>query len=59
MIKARVLLIVVCSLLAFTAASVSAQSKPSREMKVGYPLGGSTGFFWVARIAPGRSRNTV
>jgi ABC-type nitrate/sulfonate/bicarbonate transport system substrate-binding protein len=25
-----------------------AQSKPLREYKVGYPLGGSTGFFWVA-----------
>ena len=48
MIKARLSLMVACCLLLFTAASVSAQSKPLREMKVGYPLGGSTGFFWVA-----------
>ena len=48
MIKARSLLTLVYCLLLFTAASVFAQSKPLREMKVGYPLGGSTGFFWVA-----------
>ena len=48
MIKARLLFIVACCLLLFTVSSVSAQSKPLREMKVGYPLGGSTGFFWVA-----------
>jgi NitT/TauT family transport system substrate-binding protein len=48
MIKARSLLLVACSLLPFTAASIFAQSKPAREMKIGYPLGGSTGFFWVA-----------
>jgi NitT/TauT family transport system substrate-binding protein len=48
MIKARSLLLVACCLLPFTAASIFAQSKPAREMKIGYPLGGSTGFFWVA-----------
>jgi len=48
MMKARLLLMIVCCFLLFTAASVSAQSKAPREMKVGYPLGGSTGFFWVA-----------
>jgi ABC-type nitrate/sulfonate/bicarbonate transport system substrate-binding protein len=26
-----------------------AQAKPLRELRVGYPLGGSTGFFWVAQ----------
>ncbi|HEY7559493.1 MAG TPA: ABC transporter substrate-binding protein [Candidatus Binatia bacterium] len=48
MIKARSLLLVACCLVPFTAASIFAQSKPAREMKIGYPLGGSTGFFWVA-----------
>jgi NitT/TauT family transport system substrate-binding protein len=48
MIKAKLLLMVVCCLSLFGPASISAQSKPPREMKVGYPLGGSTGFFWVA-----------
>ena len=48
MIKARVLPWLFAVYLAFTADSIFAQSKPPREMKVGYPLGGSTGFFWVA-----------
>src|SRR5215475_2051097 len=28
--------------------NLSAQSKPLRELKVGYPLGGSSSYFWVA-----------
>jgi ABC-type nitrate/sulfonate/bicarbonate transport system substrate-binding protein len=38
---------IIC-LLILLPALLFAQSKPSREYKVGYPLGGSTGFFWVA-----------
>lgn len=30
-------------------AFLFAQAKPLRELRVGYPLGGSTGFFWVAQ----------
>jgi ABC-type nitrate/sulfonate/bicarbonate transport system substrate-binding protein len=32
----------------FFPAMLFAQAKPLRQYKVGYPLGGSTGFFWVA-----------
>ena len=30
-------------------STLVAQSKPLRELKVGYPLGGSTSYFWVAQ----------
>jgi ABC-type nitrate/sulfonate/bicarbonate transport system substrate-binding protein len=36
-----------CALLLFPGL-LSAQSKPVREIKVGYPLGGSASYFWVA-----------
>jgi NitT/TauT family transport system substrate-binding protein len=37
-----------CCLVLLFPALVLAQAKPLREYKVGYPLGGSTSFFWVA-----------
>jgi ABC-type nitrate/sulfonate/bicarbonate transport system substrate-binding protein len=36
-----------CGLVLF-ASTLAAQSKPLREIKVGYPLGGSSSYFWVA-----------
>ncbi len=39
--------LVLCCLLLLSPFSVSAQSQ-LREIKVGYPLGGSTSYFWVA-----------
>jgi NitT/TauT family transport system substrate-binding protein len=44
----RILHATIAVLLCLSPSLVLAQSKPLREMKVGYPLGGSTGFFWVA-----------
>ncbi len=42
-----VLSLLLCYLLLFPSF-VFAQTAAPRELKVGYPLGGSTGFFWVA-----------
>jgi ABC-type nitrate/sulfonate/bicarbonate transport system substrate-binding protein len=39
--------ILFCTLLLVPSSLLAQTSKP-REFKVGYPLGGSTGFFWVA-----------
>src|SRR5918994_734329 len=38
----------ICALSVLLSSLVFAQGKPLRELKVGYPLGGSTSFFWVA-----------
>ena len=38
---------------------LSAQPKPLREYKVGYPLGGSTGFFWVAHRSGSFERHGI
>jgi ABC-type nitrate/sulfonate/bicarbonate transport system substrate-binding protein len=43
----RVLAILCYALLLFPGVLFAQTAKP-REFKVGYPLGGSTGFFWVA-----------
>jgi ABC-type nitrate/sulfonate/bicarbonate transport system substrate-binding protein len=43
----RVLMLIV-SVFIFLPPLLFAQSKPLREYKVGYPLGGSTSYFWVA-----------
>lgn len=43
-ILAAVFALTICLL----PSSVRAQSKPLRELKVGYPLGGSSSYFWVA-----------
>jgi ABC-type nitrate/sulfonate/bicarbonate transport system substrate-binding protein len=43
----RVQSIVISALLLFPSL-VFSQSKPLRELKVGYPLGGSSSYFWVA-----------
>lgn len=40
--------LILCCLLLLLPCSVSAQTK-LRELKVGYPLGGSTSYFWVAQ----------
>jgi NitT/TauT family transport system substrate-binding protein len=42
---------ILCCALLLDTSFVFAQAKPLRELKVGYPLGGSTGFFWVAHRA--------
>ena len=39
-------MVILCVLL-FSGLGLS-QSKPLREIKVGYPLGGSSSYFWVA-----------
>ena len=39
-------------------SSLLAQTKPLKEVRVPYALGGSTGFFWVAH-APDRSKSTA
>jgi ABC-type nitrate/sulfonate/bicarbonate transport system substrate-binding protein len=44
----RVLGILCYALLLFPGGFLFAQTAKPREFKVGYPLGGSTGFFWVA-----------
>ncbi len=41
-------LITVFSLVGFLPSIAPAQSKPLRNLKVGYPLGGSSSYFWVA-----------
>ena len=38
-------ILLLCSLI---SPNAFAQTKPLREMKVGYPLGGSSSYFWVA-----------
>ena len=40
--------VVLCCALLFSPALLFAQATGLRDLKVGYPLGGSTGFFWVA-----------
>lgn len=45
--QSRVQSIVISALLFFPSL-VFSQSKPLRELKVGYPLGGSSSYFWVA-----------
>ncbi|HEX2229438.1 MAG TPA: ABC transporter substrate-binding protein [Candidatus Binatia bacterium] len=44
----RILMLTGALLILLFPGLLFAQSKPLREYKVGYPLGGSTGFFWVA-----------
>src|SRR4029450_11584166 len=46
--KRDLLLSLLCCFLVLLPSLVSAQSKPLRELKVGYPLGGSASYFWVA-----------
>jgi ABC-type nitrate/sulfonate/bicarbonate transport system substrate-binding protein len=45
---ARLLLAFVCFQFVLLASLVFAQARPLRELKVGYPLGGSASYFWVA-----------
>jgi NitT/TauT family transport system substrate-binding protein len=45
---ARLLRIVVCFVMILLPSALFAQSKALREIKVGYPLGGSSSYFWVA-----------
>src|SRR5437899_6208716 len=40
---------ILCCALLLIPSFLFAQGKPLRELKVGYPLGGSTSFFWVAQ----------
>ncbi len=44
----RRVLAILCYALLLLPGFLFAQATKPREMKVGYPLGGSTGFFWVA-----------
>src|SRR5205809_6569563 len=44
----RLLRIIVCLVLSLLTSVLIAQTKPLRELKVGYPLGGSSSYFWVA-----------
>ena len=44
----RLLITFGCFQFVLLPALVFAQSKPLREIKVGYPLGGSSSYFWVA-----------
>jgi ABC-type nitrate/sulfonate/bicarbonate transport system substrate-binding protein len=46
--SARLLLKFVCFQFVLFPSLVFAQLKPLRELKVGYPLGGSSSYFWVA-----------
>src|SRR5262249_45899280 len=41
-------LITIFALVCLLPSVALAQSKPLRELKVGYPLGGSSSYFWVA-----------
>ena len=45
---ARALRTIICLALSLVPPVVFAQTKPLRELKVGYPLGGSSSYFWVA-----------
>src|SRR6266542_1657603 len=45
---ARLLRIIICLVLSLLPSVLIAQTKPLRELKVGYPLGGSSSYFWVA-----------
>jgi ABC-type nitrate/sulfonate/bicarbonate transport system substrate-binding protein len=38
-----------CQIVFLMPALLAAQTKPLREIKVGYPLGGSSSYFWVAQ----------
>src|SRR3990172_13287448 len=40
---------IVAALVVLLPSFVLAQGKPLREIKVGYPLGGSSSYFWVAQ----------
>src|SRR5918993_5588279 len=44
----RLPLTLICLQLLLLPSLVIAQAKPLRELKVGYPLGGSSSYFWVA-----------
>src|SRR3970040_2837084 len=46
---ARLMRAIVCLLLSLFPPLLFAQSKPIREIKVGYPFGGSSSYFWVAQ----------
>jgi len=46
---ARLLRIIICLVLSLLPSVLFAQTKPLRELKVGYPLGGSSSYFWVAQ----------
>src|SRR6266705_4898861 len=39
---------ILCCALLLIPSFLFAQTKPLRELKVGYPLGGSSSYFWVA-----------
>jgi hypothetical protein len=45
---ARLLRTIICLVLSLLPSVLFAQAKPLRELKVGYPLGGSSSYFWVA-----------
>src|SRR5262245_47736662 len=46
--RSQALIASLVTLLLQWPATVHPQSKPLREIKVGYPLGGSSSYFWVA-----------
>lgn len=46
--RSKLLPAIVVFALALVPSSAFSQSKPLREIRVGYPLGGSSSFFWVA-----------
>ena len=46
--NARLLQLFISFVLVLLPSLVFAQAKPLRELKVGYPLGGSASYFWVA-----------
>ncbi|MGE5853710.1 MAG: hypothetical protein ACM35E_11300, partial [Deltaproteobacteria bacterium] len=46
--RSQALIALLVTLLLQWPAMAHPQSKPMRELKVGYPLGGSSSYFWVA-----------
>src|SRR5258706_9027030 len=46
--SARSMRTIICLVFILLPSVLSAQAKPLREIKVGYPLGGSSSYFWVA-----------
>src|SRR3989304_2096248 len=47
--SSRIRQILICFVLVLLPSVLLAQAKPLREIKVGYPLGGSSSYFWVAQ----------
>src|SRR6476660_2047747 len=45
---ARSVRAIICLVITLLPSVLSAQDKPLRNIKVGYPLGGSSSYFWVA-----------